>query len=151
VNLLFLCKPIKLRPPWDVFQKHDPNQRSHRLAYLTSLMAHVQSLKVLLTNCIWSFDFILIGIQLAQLKLDPLAPCCQAWPLCGSHLCYNTNHLCSMTLKRFLKSSMPLLEIWTKSVCLRYNLFVKDHVQLWYMHINLDNWLAIFHGVKQCL
>jgi hypothetical protein len=46
----------------DVFRQHKPNQRSHRLTYLTSLMAHVQSFEVLSTNCIWSFDFILIDI-----------------------------------------------------------------------------------------
>ncbi len=62
MNLLLICKPIKLRVFWDAFPQHNPNQRSHGLAYLTSLMAHVQSFVVLSTKCIWSFDFILIDI-----------------------------------------------------------------------------------------
>jgi hypothetical protein len=86
-------------------------------------MAHVQSFEVLLTKCVWSSNFILISIQLAQLKLDLLAPCCRARPLFGSHLC-------SMTLKRFLKNLMPPLDIWTNNACLtsKYNLFVKYHI-----------------------
>jgi len=32
------------------FRQQNPNQRSHGLAYLTSLMAHIQSFKVLLTK-----------------------------------------------------------------------------------------------------
>jgi Tfp pilus assembly protein PilN len=34
------------------FQQQNPNQRSHGLAYLTSLMAHIQSFKVLLTKSV---------------------------------------------------------------------------------------------------
>jgi len=75
-------------------------------------------------------------IQLAQPKLDSLTPYYQAWPLLGSHLYWNINHLYSMTSKCFLKSLMPPLEILTKNAHLtsKYNLFVKDHVQLQYMH-----------------
>jgi hypothetical protein len=78
-------------------------------------MAHVQSFEALLIKCVWSSNFIFIGIQLTQLKLDSLAPCCQAQPLFGSHLCWNINHPHSMTLKHFLKSFMPPLEIRTKN------------------------------------
>jgi hypothetical protein len=111
MNLLFIYKPIKLQHFWDAFSQHNPNQRSHGSTYLTSLMAHVQSFEVLLIKCIWSFDFILISIQLAQPKLDSLVFCCQAWILFGSHFYWNINHPKSMTLKHSLKSSMPLLEI----------------------------------------
>jgi len=130
VNLLFIFKPTKFRPLWDVFQEHNPNQRSHGSAYLTSLMAHVQSFNVLSIKCVWSSDFILIGIQLAQLKLDSLAPYCQAWPLFDSHLCWSINHPFSTSLKCFLKSSMPPLEISTNNthIASRYDLFLKDHV-----------------------
>jgi hypothetical protein len=99
-------------------------------------MAHIQSFEVLSTKCIWSFDFILINIQLTQFKLNSLAPYCQEQPLLGSHLCWNINHLCSTTLMCLLKSSMPPLEMQIKDACLasKYDLFVKDHVQLQYMH-----------------
>jgi hypothetical protein len=87
VNLLFICKPIELRPLWDVCQQDNPNHMNHGLTYLTSLMARVQSFEVLSTKCVWSSldpsPFIIIGIQLAQLKLDSLAFYCQAWPLFG--------------------------------------------------------------------
>ncbi len=130
VNLLLNCKPIKLRPPWDAFWQHNLNQRNHISTYLTSLMAHVQSFEVLSTKCIWSPNFILIDIQLIWLKLDSLALYCHAWPLFGSHLCWSINHLCVTTLKRFLKSLMPPLEIWTKNERLtsKYDLFIKYHV-----------------------
>jgi hypothetical protein len=64
---------------------------------------------------------------LAQFKLNSLTPYCQARPLLGSHLYWNINHLCSMTLKHFLKSSMSPLEIQTKNSCLalKYDFFVK--------------------------
>jgi hypothetical protein len=65
VNLLLIYKPIKLWYFWDAFWKYNPNQKNHGLAYMTSLMTHVQSFEVLSTKCIWSSDFILIGIQLA--------------------------------------------------------------------------------------
>jgi hypothetical protein len=151
VNLLIIYKPIKLQPLWDAFRKHNPNQKGHKSTYLTSLMAHVQSFKVLSTKCIWSSDFILINIQLAQLKLDSLAPCCQAWPLFGLHLCWSINHPYLTTLKCLLKNSMPPLDIRTKKTCLTsiYNFFVKDHIELQYIHQSSNNWLAIFHGVKQ--
>jgi hypothetical protein len=151
-NLLLICKSIKHWPLWDEFWQHDPNQRNHILAYLTSLMAHIQSFEVLSTKCVWSSDFIFINIQLTQFKLGSLASCCQTWPLLGLHLCWSINHPCSMTLKCFLKSSMPPLNIRTKNACLtsKYDLFVKDHIQLCYMHQSLDSWLAIFHVVKQC-
>ncbi len=150
MNLLFICKPIKFRPLWDAFLQHNPNQRSHRLAYLTSLMAHVQSFKVLSTKCIWLFDFILINIQLTKPKLDSLALYCQAWSLLGLHFCWSINHPCSITLKCLLNSSIPPLEIWTKNAHLtsKYDIFVKDHIRLQYMHQSLNSWLAIFHGVK---
>jgi len=87
VNLFFICKPIKLQPLWDVCWQHNPNHMNHGLAYLTSLMARVQSFKVLSTKCDWSSldpsPFIIIGIQLAQLKLNSLAFYYQAWPLFG--------------------------------------------------------------------
>ncbi len=129
VSLLFIYKPIKLQPFWDAFLQHNPNQRNHQSAYLTSLMAHIQNFKVLWTKCVWSSNFIFINIQLAQPKLNSLAFCCQAWPLLGSHLCWSINHPCSMISKCFLKSSMPPLEIWTKNAHLtsRYDLFIKDH------------------------
>jgi hypothetical protein len=141
VNLLLICKLIKLWPLWDAFRQHDPNQKNHKLTYLTSLMTHVQSFEVLSTKCIRSFDFMFISIQLPQFKLVSLAPCCEAWPLLGSHFCWNISHLCSITLKHFLKSSMPFLEIWTKNTHLtsRYNLFVKYHIQLQYMHQSLNS------------
>jgi hypothetical protein len=134
VNLWFICKLIKLRPLWDVFQQYNLNQRSHESTYLTNLMAHVQSFEVLSTKCVWSSNFIFINIQLAQIKLNSLAPCYQAQPLHGSQVCWSINHLCSMILKHFLKSSIPPLNIQTKNTCLvsKYNLFVKDHVQLQY-------------------
>jgi hypothetical protein len=69
MNLLFICKPIKLRLPWDAFQQHNPNQRKHGSTYLTSLLAHIQSFEVLSTKCVWSSNFILIGIQMAQFKV----------------------------------------------------------------------------------
>jgi hypothetical protein len=130
VNLLFICKLIKLQPLWDVFRKHNLNQKSHGSTYLTSLMAHIQSFEILSTKCIWSFNFIFISIRLAQLKLDSLTPCCQARPLFSLHLCWSINHPYSTTLKRFLKSLVPSLEIQTKNAHLtsRYDLFVKDHV-----------------------
>jgi len=152
VNSLLISKPIKFRPLWDVFRQHNPNQRSHGLAYLTSLMTHIQSFNVLLIKCVWSSGFIVIGIQLAQLKLDSLAPCCQAWPLFGSHFCWSIKHPFSITLKCFLKSLMSRLEILTKNahIAWRYNLFFKNHIQLWYMHQSSNNQLAIFHGVREC-
>ncbi len=75
-NLLFICKPIKLQPPWDAFRQHNPKQRSHGSTYLTSLMAHIQSFEVLSTKCIWSSDFILASIQITYFKLNSLTPCC---------------------------------------------------------------------------
>ncbi len=136
----------------DVFQEHNPDQRSHRSTYFTSLMAHVQSFNVLSIKCVWPSGFILIDIQLAQLKLDSVAPCCQAWPLFGLHLCWSINHSFSTSLKCFLKSSMPPLEIPTNNthIASRYDLFLKNHVQLWYMHWSSNNQLAIFHGVREC-
>jgi hypothetical protein len=136
MNLLLICKPIKLRLLWVAYLQHNPNQRSHGSTYLTSLITHVQSFKVLSTKCIWSFNFILISIQLAQPKLDSLTFCCQAWPLLGSHLCWIINHPCSSTLKHFLKNSMPPLDIWTKNARLasKHNILMKDHIQLQYMH-----------------
>ncbi len=65
MNLLLICKSTKLQPLWDVFPQHNPNQKNHGSTYLTSLIAHVQSFEVLSTKCVWSFDFILIDIQLA--------------------------------------------------------------------------------------
>jgi hypothetical protein len=136
VNMLFICKPIKLRLLWDTFRQHNLNHRSHKLAYLTSLITHVQSFEVLSTKCVWPFDFILIDIQLTQSKLNSLALCCQAQPLLSSHLCWSINHLHLMTLKHFLKNSMPFLNIRTKNTRLAssYGIFVKDHVQLGCMH-----------------
>lgn len=136
VNLLLIFKAIKLQPFWDVFLQHNPNQRSNRSIYLISLMAHVQSFEVLSTKCIWPFDFILIKIQLAQSKLNSLTLCCQAQPLLNLHLCWSINHLHLMTLKHFLKSSMPILNIRTKNTRLAssYGIFVKDHIQLGCMH-----------------
>ncbi len=32
---------------------------------------------------------------------------------------------------------------------IKYDFFVKEHIQLWHMHRSLNNWLVIFHGVKQ--
>jgi hypothetical protein len=45
-----------------------------------------------------------------------------------------------MTLKHLLKSSMPPLEIQANNACLtsNYDLFVNDHIQLWYMHHSLN-------------
>jgi hypothetical protein len=34
------------------------------------LMAHVQSFEILSTKCVWPSNFIFIGTQLAQPKLD---------------------------------------------------------------------------------
>jgi hypothetical protein len=110
VNLLLIYKPIKLQALWDVFWQHNPNQRSHGLAFLTSLMAHIQSFEVLSTKCIWSSDSIFIGIQLTQLKLDLSALVVRHKPLLGSQLCWSISHLCSTTLKHLLKSLMPFLE-----------------------------------------
>jgi hypothetical protein len=151
VNILLICKPIKLRLLWDAYLQHNPDQKCHGSTYLTSLITHVQSFKVLSTKCIWSLNFILIGIQLAQPKLNSLTLCCQAWPLLGSHLCWIINHPCSSTLKHFLKNSMSLLEIWTKNAHLasKHDLFMKDCIQLQYMHQNLESWFVIFHGMKQ--
>jgi hypothetical protein len=101
VNLLLIFKTIKLQPFWDACLQHNPNQRSNISIYLISLMAHVQSFKVLSTKCIWPSDFILINIQLAQSKLNSLTLCCQAQPLLNSHLCWSINHLHLMTLKHF--------------------------------------------------
>jgi len=131
-NLLLIYKPIKLQPFWDTFFQHNSNQRSHKSTYLTSLMAHVQSFEVLLTKCVWSSDFIFIGIQLAQPNLDSLTFYCQAQPLFGLHIYWNINHFCWMTLKHLFKSSISPLEIQTKNAHLtsRYNIFGKDHVQL---------------------
>ncbi len=136
VNLLFICKPIKLQPLQDLFLQHNPNQRNNGSVYLTSLMAHIQSFEVLSTKCVWPFDFILIDIQLAQSKLNSWALCCQAQPFLGSHICWNINHLHLMTLKHFLKSSMLVLNIQTKNTCLAssYGIFVKDNIQLGCMH-----------------
>jgi hypothetical protein len=39
-------------PLWDVFQQHNPNQRSHGLAHVTNLMAHIQNFEVLSTKCV---------------------------------------------------------------------------------------------------
>ncbi len=130
VNLLFIFKPTKFQPLWDVFREYNPNQRNHVLAYLTSLMAHVQSFKVLSIKCIWSSDFILFDIQLAEFKLDSLAPCCQAWPLFGLHLCWSINYLFSTTLKCFLKKIVPSLEIPIENTHITsiYDLFLKDHI-----------------------
>jgi hypothetical protein len=134
MNLWFICKLVKLRPLWDAFQQYNPNQRNHGSTYLTSLMAYVQSFEVLSTKCAWSSNFIFNDIQLTQIKLNSLAPCCQAQPLHGSHICWSINRFCSMNLKHFLKSSIPPLNIQTKNTCLvsKYNLFVKHHVQLRY-------------------
>ncbi len=63
MNLLFICKTIKLQLFWDAFRQHNPNQRNHISAYLTSLITHVQSFKILSTKCIWLSIFILISIQ----------------------------------------------------------------------------------------
>ncbi len=52
VNLLFICKPIKLWPLWNAFWEHNPNQKSHGSTYLINLMAHVQSFEVLSTKCV---------------------------------------------------------------------------------------------------
>jgi len=93
-NLLLIYKPIKLQPFWDTFFQHNSNQRSHKSTYLTSLMAHVQSFEVLSTKCVWSSDFIFIGIQLAQPNLDSLTFYCQAQPLFGLHIYWNINHFC---------------------------------------------------------
>jgi hypothetical protein len=62
MNLLFICKPIKLRPPWDAFRRDNPNQRRHGSTYLTSLLVHIQSFEILLTKCVWSSNFIFISI-----------------------------------------------------------------------------------------
>ncbi len=40
----------------DVFRQHNFNQRSHKSAYPTSLMAYIQSFEVSSTKCVWSFD-----------------------------------------------------------------------------------------------
>jgi hypothetical protein len=37
-------------------------------------MAHIQSFEFLSIKCVWSSNFIFIGIQLALLKLDLVAP-----------------------------------------------------------------------------
>jgi EamA domain-containing membrane protein RarD len=71
---------------------------------LTSLITHIQNFEVLSTKCVWSFNFILIGIQLAQPKLDSLALYYQPQPLFGSHLCFNINHPYSTNLQHFKKS-----------------------------------------------
>jgi hypothetical protein len=46
-----------------------------------------------------------------------------------------------MALKHLLKISMPPLDIQEKNARLTssYDIFVKDHVQLHYMHQNLNN------------
>ncbi len=131
-NLLLIHKPIKFWPFWNAFLQHNPNQRSHESAYLTSLMTHVQSFEVLSTKCIWSSYFILISVQLAQPKLDSFTFFCHAQPLFGSHFCWSINHLCSMISKHFFKISMSPLEIRTKNAHLtsRYDIFVKDYIQL---------------------
>jgi hypothetical protein len=64
MNMLLICKPIKLWPLWDVFQQHNLNQRSHESTYLTTLMAHIQSFEFFSIKCVWSSNFIFIGIQL---------------------------------------------------------------------------------------
>jgi hypothetical protein len=45
-----------------------PKQRNHELVFLTSLMEHVQYIKVLSTEGIWSFDF--SRTQMTQAMLD---------------------------------------------------------------------------------
>jgi hypothetical protein len=71
---------------------------------LTSLITHIQNFEVLSTKCVWSSNFILIGIQLAQPKLDSLALYCQAQPLFDLHLCWSINQPYSTNLQHFLKS-----------------------------------------------
>jgi hypothetical protein len=128
MNLLFICKPIKLQLVWDTFLQHNPNQKTHGLAYLTSLITHIQNFEVLSMKCVWSSNFILIGIQLARPKLDSSTLYCHAQTLFGLHLCWNISHPYSMTLQHFLTSSMLVSKIWTKNAHLtsNYNIFV-DH------------------------
>jgi hypothetical protein len=123
-----------------MFLQHNPNQKGHGSAYLTSLMTGSKFQKKFNQVC-RPFDFILINIQLAQPKLDSLAFYYQAWILLGLHLCWNINPFYSMTLKCFLNSSMPPLDIQTKNARLtsKYNLLVKNHIQLQYMHQSLDS------------
>jgi hypothetical protein len=56
-----------------------------------------------------------------------------------------------MTLKHFLKNLMPPFDIWTNNSHLTssYDIFDKDQVKLRCIHWILNNWLVIFHEMKQ--
>jgi len=53
-----------------VFQQREFQQRNLKSMFLTSLMGYVQKFGVLSIRCAWSFDFILIVIQMDWPKLD---------------------------------------------------------------------------------
>jgi hypothetical protein len=52
VSLLFIFKVLKHWHHKGVFLQHHSKQRNHKSIYLTSLMGHVQSLKVFATKCV---------------------------------------------------------------------------------------------------
>jgi len=132
VNLLFICKPIKLWPLWDVCRQDNPNHMNHGLAYLTSLMARVQRFQGFVNQmCLvipWSFTLHHHWYPIGPTQIRFIGILLSSMALVWSHHCWSINHLCSMTLKRFLKSSMPASEIQTKNACLTsiYDFFVKD-------------------------
>jgi len=64
VILSCISKTTKLQRHQDVFQQCKIQQRSLESIFLTSLMGHVQSFKVLSIKYVWSFDFIFTTIQM---------------------------------------------------------------------------------------
>jgi hypothetical protein len=52
MHMSFISKIIKFQHHWGVFSQDNPKQRSHELVYLTSLMAHVKSLRFFQLNAI---------------------------------------------------------------------------------------------------
>jgi hypothetical protein len=150
VNLFLICKPIKFWPLWDAFQKHNPNQRRHRSTFLTSLMAHFQSFEVLSTKCIWSSNLILIDIQLNCLVQVELI----------STLLSSTTFVWFTPL---LEHQSPLLNDF-EAFLEEFNATFGDLNKECISNIKirsfcqgscsnavygLNNWLAIFYGVKQ--
>jgi hypothetical protein len=137
MNLLFICKVIKFQPFWEAFMQRNQNhnQRSHGSTYLTSLMNVFKVSRFCQQNA--------FGHQILSSSVSKWAnPSWTHWhfvvkhSLCLVHTLTNAFHFYSMTLKHILKILMPTLEIRTKNAHLvsRCDLFVKDHVQLQYVH-----------------